>query len=48
MILGIVVIVIFGLIYCNIAPFIHYDIYGHYLRTVTKHYVYSVKKMTEV
>lgn len=44
MILGIVVIVIFGLIYCNIDPFIHYDIYGHYLRIVTKHYVYSIKK----
>ena len=32
---------IFAIIYLNIAPFVHADIFGHYLRTREKHYVHS-------
>ena len=32
---------IFAIIYLNIAPFVHADTFGHYLRTREKHYVYS-------
>lgn len=35
---------IFAIVYFNIAPFIYSDIWGHYLRTKRKNYVYSTKE----
>ena len=43
MVFLILFLLIFAIIYWNIAPFIHADTFGHYLRPRTKHYVHSEK-----